>query len=715
MKYLLGLLLIVSLPVVASAQYTPTAGRDALELPPLNESAPLYDKLFSDVKVGEAKVDNRGFNEGNEIINAVFAYLHPQSDLRHDPAVLDRLKALLNPRFASYAAEEKNKRNDIASVFQAQYAYALLKHHRPDDVADVTQAWDAGARAVIDFLLEDREVIFTRHEVAGLWLNGDIRLALAVYFAGRATDDAAAAETAATTIDQVMTRAVIGDGATHYVGFQNESPTYHSMSILYLSWWWTLTGSPEVKAALDRTIPYTPLSTEPGEDGGSWQEQSTNIPYKHSYNGLRGRQAALFKAYRYGDGYNYFLGRFYETKFNAEWALMYAIHYLPGREAVTPPNDFIVFDRAIQGPRGRFGDWAFVATGRNPQTPGPEHDSGLAGAMCGKVTFVGALTLGPEVRNGGLNAALDAVTPRVKHAAGEDTDWNRGNVHRFLTQDEHSTAVVRERFATLATRYRLSERRSASATEDWGPGVPWIGKQVWLLTPERVVGLVQLTADASQEVFGLDTRVVLTSGRNKVSGERRELERLPDDTFAFGDLRVRFHGRSFGGPITDERFAIMGPKADDDFSVALKLHDATDPAADTATGYAPGATRWAVMETLRDGAPWALSAENAAADDDRFAVLKVVEDGRRFALVHNLTDAEQVYEHQIGPVLGTLSVHTADGTRAAADGLVRITLPAGGQAVLVQSEDPADHAATTLFYEDVFVDTVAQGVKEPQP
>ncbi|MEM1109888.1 MAG: hypothetical protein AAGH99_14485 [Planctomycetota bacterium] len=687
---------------VEPGAFRPQAGRPVWEMPPLDPGYLSRAKVFASIKLGSDKVSGRGFKEGDEIFNCLYAYLHPQSEYRDDPRVLARLRRLLEPRFAGYVAGENL--NDLGSVFQAQYAYMMLKQHRPEVVADRAEAWDRGARNVAEHILNDRRLVFEDRVLGALWLMADIRFGMAVYFAGVAIGDREIQAQAAGAIDLLMPRAVIGDGGTHYLGFQNEVPTYHEVSIGYLAWWWTLTGSPTVGEAILKSLPYVPLSVEPS----GFQEQSTAIPYDHKYNGIRGQHAALLKAYLTGDGYNYFFGR--EVEFNPKpaFALLLAVYHRRGLEAKSPPSGFVVHDRAIHGPRGRFENWGFVATGRDPQTPGPEHVfAGYQGAMCGKGTFVGAFMTGPPLKGGSLHAALDGVTVRVRHKPGLETDWQRGHKHRFLTQDERTSTLARPVFGTLAASYRLSDRRSATATPDWGPGTGWLGRQLWLMTPERIVGLVQVYAESEQRAYGLDTRAVLTTGRRNVSGVWRELVQPRPHAYRLGDLELRKHAASFRGPEAVERFGVM-KHPEDDFSAQITWSDQRHEGPDTPTVYPAGTTRWTLLEVGPSDRGEA-RAVNLNPEDPVWAVLEVEAAEGLYRVIHNLSDHPQRYAAGFASKSGSVSLHAEwlkGGRRPlrVEDGRASIDLavPAHGHAVVVDGPEPGSHRGETLYFEDVF-------------
>ncbi|MEM0966333.1 MAG: Ig-like domain-containing protein [Verrucomicrobiota bacterium] len=687
-----------------------------LDFPRLNPDSPIFSQLYSDVQVGNDSATGTGFNEGFECINAAYAYLHPQSPHQNNPAYLARLLVLLEARISRW--ENGQDLRDISGTFGTSYAYMLLKHHSPEDITSQQQAeWDRGIDKMCAEILED-SLLFDDHILASLWLNGEIRLALGVYCGGVALGNVDYQTKAQEAIDLVMSQAVVGDGASHYVGFNNEVATYRDTTINSFVWWWTLTGSPEIKAALNKTIPYVPMSVEPS----GFQEQSTGIPYKHQYNGLRGLRASLMTAYLYGDRYNYYFGSDVENRYSAEYSILDAVYYQPGLSPQTPPSDFIVYDRAIMGPRGRWDDWAFVANGRNPQTPEPDHlNEGYEGTMIGKNTFVGALALGAWDNNTSLKAALDSVCVEFKNKAGQAIDLARsfgdGGIYRFLAQDEQTETVTRNTFGTLSTVYRLSDRVSAPASPTWGSGTDWIGKQLWLLTEDRLVGLVQIENEVEDTVYGLNARFVLVGGRINILGQYHELvEVVPDEVYDYGELSLRIHNENFGGGTSTTYQGITNRNElnADDRTAVLRLHDAQDTQNDTQISYPAGTRRYALVECIRSGNSFASKVENLLPNDPNFAVIEVTELSRKFRLIQNLTAGPLVYTGDIeseGSTTATLHRSWSETvdlllTNGAGQTTLPMNLqvPAYGHAVVVVSSESRDHDGNTLFYEDLFTE-----------
>ncbi|MGB0371416.1 MAG: Ig-like domain-containing protein [Opitutales bacterium] len=684
-----------------------------LDFRPLNRDFPGFKELFFDVEVGNNIATGGGFPEGFETINAAYAYLHKDSPYWGQAAYLDRLKILLEARISPWIAGESL--TDISGTFHAAYAYALLKHHRPEDLtAQERTDWELGIAQMCNAILEN-SLLYDDHILASAWLNGDIRLALGVYFGGVALGNAHYTTQAQEAIDLVLSQAVVGDGASHYVGFNNEVPTYRNTTINSFLWWWTLTGSPEVKAALDKTVPYIPLSVEPS----GFQEQSTAISYKHQYNGLRGRSAALATAYLYGDRYNYFFGKQVESTFSEEYGLLYAIHYQPGLTTLRPPENFIIHDRAIMGPRGRWENWAFVATGRNVQSPDPDHeDQGYDGKMGGKNTFVGALALGEWANKTSLKAALDGVTVEFKNKQGQATDIGRssadGGIYRFLSQDENTATITRETFGSLSTSYRISDRVSSNATPDWGVGTRWLGDQLWLLTEDRLVGLVQIHNDEGDTVYGLDARFVLVGGRLGTIGQYQELvEVIPDREFDYGELSVRIIDENFGGSVSTVYQGITDTNSftEDKRTAVIRLHDSLDNQDDTPIPYPSGTRRFALVECTRTEKPFAQEAVNVLPSNPYFGIVEVTESNRKFRLIQNLTAQTRTYSGNMWPGGNNrvASIHRswtpgAEVLPAAAPYNLAVELPPHSHAIVVTSENTVDHTGNTQFYEDLFLE-----------
>jgi hypothetical protein len=575
-----------------------------------------------------------------------------------------------------------------------------LKSHEPAALSEERRLLYERALEKNQFhILKDNGLLYDQGLLANLWLNGDIRLAKAVYFGALARGDAEAAEKARRAIDTVMTNSVLADGATRYVGFWGEVATYHDESVRNLLWWWLITGSPSAKAAVDATMRYAAVTNEP--DG--FTEQSANIPYKHMYNNLHARNSALWKSYLNNEGYNYHFGAPAETASSTE--MLNAILYQPSRTLRRPPSDVgAFFDANIQGPRGRFGGrWGWIAHGRDVQRGGPEHQELItaqehAGRQCGKTTFVGAFALGPMENKTSLKGALDSALVEFKESRGPETDHMRGKVYRYLAQDEQTRTITRKNFGTLSTSYRISRRTSSPATPNWDAGgTPWLGQQLWVLTDQRIIGLMQILSDSDTTVYGLDARLVFSAGRKGIMGTFYDLIQTKPSEFAFGDLRARIHESTFTENITQQRIAISDPKSADDYSALLRI--SATPAEDVPATFPAGTRRWIVIEISPEGQPVATEAKNLLPEDTTWGVLQIDEGTRRIQIIQNLTSSEQTYcgDFLVGSMFPNTSLHRSWSPSVtpldASTGTAHLEEPIPGfsHVIVISSAEPEDH------------------------
>lgn len=682
------------------------------ELVPLNPSAPNHSAMFPrGVKTGDPVPQPETGKAGDEILLAVYAYLAADSPVKGQTAYLDRLLVLLDHRFGLWGSGQELR--DIGSIWQAHYAYYLLKQKAPESLSPArTALYEDAILTNQTSILSDNPLLYNQGILAQGWLNGDIRLAIALYFGALARGDSATAETARKAIDDVLSRNALGDGATRYVGFWGEVSTYHDETIRCFLWWWKITGSPAAKQLVDATLRYSVVANEP--DG--FTEQSSNIPYKHMYNNIRSTKSSLWKAYLYNDGYNYFFGKPEETATSTE--LLNNILFQPDRITRTPPTDVgVFFDANIQGPRGRFGGvWGWTANGRNVQLGGPENADliaaqGYQGRQCGKATFIGAFALGAITNKTSLKGALDTVLVEFKESAGPETDLMRGAKYRYLAQDEQTRTITRRNFGTLSTTYRISRRTSAAASPNWSNGVtPWMGQQLWVLTGERAIGLLQIVSTAQSTVYGLDTRLVFTGGRRGIMGSYLDLTQPTTNSFAFGDLRARVPLSSFTGNITTERLAISDPNSTDDFSALVRINDAAIAGDDAPVTFPAGTRRWIVLDVHRSTNAAAAPVYNVLTNNTNWAVLQFHENARKVRIVQNLTGTARSYSGSF--VVGTNYARTtlhrswtntltplaaSNGTTTVAD-----TIPPFGHMIAVNSNQDDDHTFSHRTSADVY-------------
>ena len=115
--------------------------------------------------------------------------------------------------------------------------------------------------------------------------------------------------------------------------------------------------------------------------------------------------------------------------------------YRPELKGEPLADNYLVYDRNVQGPRGRFGRWSFAGTTR------------FLGDGCqGKDTFVGGMVVDEPTRRYPLNAALQVVTNQFRLQPRKPYEGNcrRWRECRYLSQEERNAVTLAADFATLA-------------------------------------------------------------------------------------------------------------------------------------------------------------------------------------------------------------------------------------------------------------------------
>ncbi len=556
-------------------------------LPPIPEpsSNPHLRNAFDGVKVGNFTF-NKSFSEAEEILLAIQAYLHPSSPHKGQKPVLDRLLFLLDKILTGWD-DGTMALNDMQFCFQANLSYLMLKQYEPSAIPTASQAkWESGIRKNVTAILAAKPDMYDRHIVGSIWLNGDVRLALGVYFAGITLNDAVAKEKARIVIEELMPRTLLSDGATHYVGYSNESPSYHGeATIRPFAWYYIFTKSQAIRNFITGTDKYIPLVHVPVGEG--YREWSTSPAWKPYYNRVSLRPEALAKAYISGDSYNFEIGK-------GSQMLFLAFLYRSGLTAKTLPDNYMLFDRNTLGARGRYGNWGVVATLRDPSVPSANINETRHLNMDGNNTLVGAFTLNADAASNAypLNAAFHGTAPQVKFAAGVETDFARGNKWAFLTGKDMFTATTKSKQVYgHSASYLISKRRFAEQK--------WQSNQLWVVTPDRVIGIAEALATETNAVYGLAHRIQLVSGRRNASGVQKTLITNDFRNFEYGDLRVRIHDKDYLGKVDTFYHGVMTYLTNDQLdkrSVMIELHD-DKSANDALVSYPAGHKRFVLLET----------------------------------------------------------------------------------------------------------------------
>jgi hypothetical protein len=633
------------------------------------------------------------FKTADEVRVAAYAYCYGQSPYYQNQAALTRLLSLLDAFLTAW--DQGQRLNDMMYSSQATQAYMMLKTYYPDKIpADRKAAWENGISRQCQSVLAKTDLYYN-YKVGALWLNGDIRLAIGLYFGGIILSNPDWEERGRRVVEEVIPLALLGDGGTHYVGYQNESPCYHSATKQFLLAWHIVRPGSPVTNLLLKMGHYSPMSQH--DIGMGFVEYTTSPSWKQYYNRSVLYYTAAMDAYLTGDQNNWALGK--DVR-----AFDLAFIYRPGLTGKPLPDNFVLDDRNILGPRARFGPWGYVGTLRDPYSPLPELTEVYL-SMDGKNAFAGAYILdtNPADWDGGdypLNAAFNGPAPEVKLRTGLETDWGRGNVNAFLTTDEKNSITKGRILYGMTTRYKISERRFKPCK--------WEGMQQWVLTPTRLIGMIEMEAMQNDSIYGLDVRIPLVSGRKSVTGTKKTLTVVDKYTYEYGKLRVKIHDEDFGGDVRSRYFGIMNDPLDT-YSVMLEMHDASDLGNDTLISYSQGTRRFVLVESTYAGQSYASAAAHVQTGNTNLVGFEFEETGRKIRMIHNISASPQVYASAMScpftmtRLMKSWTINTVDSQPITNGNVsVSVTIPAYGHVLIVNSDIAEDHLPGHHTYETVF-------------
>jgi hypothetical protein len=678
-------------------------------LPPVPEPAtnPHLSTAFNGVKTGNTTF-LKSFAEAEEILLAALAYLHPSSPYKNQQAVLDRLIFFLDIILTGWD-DGTMALNDMQFCFQANVSYLMLKQHAPSAIpAARKEIWESGIRKNIAAILKAKPDMYDKHIVGSIWLNGDVRLVLGVYFGGITLNDPGATEKARIVLEEVMPRTLLGDGGTHYVGYANESPSYHGeATIRPFAWYYIFTGSQKVREFITDTDKYIPLVNIPVGEG--FKEWSTSPAWKPYYNRVSLKPEALAKAYLSGDPFNFEVGK-------GSQLLFQVFMYRSGLTGISLPDNYMLYDKNSLGPRGRYGNWGVVGTLRDPSIPGPELTEDRYLHMDGNNTFVGTFTLNASASatTYPLNAAMQGTAPQVKFATGAETDWSRGNKWAYLTGKDRKDAISRTKTVYgMSTSYLISKKRFAE--------LPWMARQQWVVTPDRVIGMCEAEATTSNGVYGFAHRIQLVSGRRNASGTRKMLSTSDFNNYSYGDLRLKIHEKTYEGKVDTFYHGVMNDPLDK-FSVMIELHD-QQSGNDQLVNYVAGTKRHVILESTNKDRAYATQVSKLTLPQGLSGFEFTEGNTRKVRIVHNISaSAVTMSAHSLATSFGKVRIirswndtqneiiHVNDGSATVAS----ILIPAHGHVLFICSDNSDDMGEGFDTYETVFKKSVSATTIQPK-
>ncbi len=453
----------------------------------------------------------------DELHDLAEAFCHPQSLLAGDPALVAPILRRL-AFFAEYMAPGGPVLGDFGPCGIIADAYLILTTFRPEIIpSSVRRGMDEGIRNNADAIIAKCPGWFVPPDPKNPCLvNSDVNLVLAVALANRLFPNPVYANAVRRGLAYIEPH-ILPDGATNYVGMQNECFGYHGTAVRSLTRTSQINGDPRPLEMAKRLRWYYPLSVSPT----GVAEWATATSWHHYWNTANGAESAAVMAGLLNCPYNQSVANlgFKGNLWQASW-------WNPDRPAAPWPDNYTTYDRNVEGPRARYGNWSYVGTTRK------------TGDSRGKSSYVGCV-----IETGAKTAwALDSALQDAGVEVRLDPSKENGTEHRGRVTLAHeepvTTCAAGEHAAALGAVARLGSYGK--------PATDWIMRQAWLFTPERLVGLVTLEARTELQAAGIFGDLFLVSGRAGW-GERKELKNLGHGNFSYGQLMITFHAQDFSG------------------------------------------------------------------------------------------------------------------------------------------------------------------------
>ncbi len=632
----------------------------------------------------------------DEVWYASMSYFHPQSPYYHNPLALKRTQTLLDSMLTNWS--NNLYLTSFNYTVEATYAYLLLKTYLPDSIpTDRKPIWEKGIANLITATLK-KPLMYDSLMVGSVWLNGDIRFAIAVVLGGTALGDTVSVAKARNVIEHVMTKCLLPDGGTHYYGYQNENFTYHTPTKKYFLIYWLFSQNPTVLNVLKGMNHYPLLMQHP--IGKGFGEYIAIPAWKPYYNSNTEEYAAAISAYLTGDPYSWTMGK-------TASAFEFAFIWKNGLNALPVPANFVLYDKNCLGPRYRVGNWGAVGTLRDVASSLPEFKETnvpTATLSAGKQTFAGAyaLTANASATTYPMNAVFQAAAIMVKTKTGIETDYNRGNVNSFLSAFENNSITKTKAVYGMATRYKVVDKGLNKTSFD--------GMQQWLFTPDRIVGMIELEAIANTSCYGLGTRFCFVGGRLGVSGKYKQLIRLNDSTYQYGLLNLKVINQDFKGRTDSVYYGIQGA-ANDTLSNQLTLHDQLDSLTDKKINITKGYRKKVLVEVTKTTNAFASYASVLNVAYPLYGFQFTENNNRKLRIVHNTSASSVIYTdtfycnfNHTRIIKSWDNADTSYGdAKPNSSFSIKITIPANSHILIINSSVGADTVLGYNTFDSVFV------------
>ncbi len=484
------------------------------EIPPVRQTADHYGSC-------QLGAFNHGWNFSNDACAAYvlsLLYFHPQSRYHGNVAVLCRAICLVDHLCGAFVAgslpREIARDRNINRFTLGPLGEAIrillelpLNPERKD-------FWKDQYRQAADFQIQE----YGGAKIPeGGYLNQDVMYLLVMRFAHYLTDDSRYTGEADAILRMIESQ-LLPDGAFYYKYPHNEVTGYHDINVAYLYRDWQLSGDDRGRDMVARTQPYYPLMVS----AGGWVEISTQTWWKHVTGARWPFIGPAVVAGVTGDAHNQYVAKARpipkQTGVGGIERLIYAAQAArDDLKTEPPPDQYLIYDRNVDGPRGRFGPFSWAGT------TAPYRD-----------TLVGALF---SEADDDWAYAMHYAGPQVIYSKTNQTNSYRGGAGLTMSPAQYErNVVIRDTHAVLWARYDLyqvEQTLPGNATSDW------VAEQLWYFDRERLIGLLSLTPKRPTTAHAVDLSVRFAHYDSERAHPQIELIGQGDGNYRSGPFALR--------------------------------------------------------------------------------------------------------------------------------------------------------------------------------
>jgi hypothetical protein len=495
-------------------------------------------------------------------------------------------------------------------------------------------------------------------------------------------------------VTELMISATVlyADGAYAYIGDQNESANYHSGTTTSLGNMYAVTGNPSILAALFKVSNYELLTVEQ-----SFVNEFYTVP-------------AWKTAWNTGDGVSYsFLSYINQSP---HWQTFSDIRsrvlgissnvldttfYSKPISSKPLADNYLVYDRNIQGPRYRKNNFSCAMTTRKVSLP----------SNMGALTLVGAMTtqLGSDVVTKGssrqhLSDALMSVHAKVQinPVGTSGTEWDTWAYLIGNTSPKTSMSRTVGAISTPCTLYRQTSGPTGHISN-------WQSFQQWLALPGRLIGLVEVYPKDGkpQNAYKIDGRVKLGYGRTGTRFKKTLQTMAEGKEYLYGNLRVLIHAHDF----TTIDTVPAGVLRDDPLDATeIRFRYVKSGSDGTSNVSFPANTRKFFLVEIRDNSVTNPITVEKYTNNGLKGI--IVKDGlNHYGVFRNLNDTEaSVNVSDYLSVTARTTVHNSrndEDLGVAPIDLVGniLSIPANEQRLLISSNEVNDHEPSWAHYDEL--------------